>query len=93
MIGNKASNFLVRKQQTNHRSIHDAVRCGDVVQLEYMVKNGAGINEVENETKFTPMHCACYMGALEVHFFGVCHNASFTLIIPHCVIINIKLFL
>jgi len=36
-----------------------------------MVKNGAGINEVESDTKFTPMHCACYMGALEVsRMFG-----------------------
>lgn len=60
---------LVRKQQTNYRSIHDAVRSGDVSQVEYMVKNGAGINEVESDTKFTPMHCACYMGALEVRIY------------------------
>ena len=56
----------VRKQQVNYKSIHDAVRNGDVLQVEFMVKNGAGINEVESDTKFTPMHCACYMGALEV---------------------------
>ena len=59
----------MRKQQVNYRSIHDAVRNGDVLQVEFMVKNGAGINEVESDTKFTPMHCACYMGALEVSIF------------------------
>ncbi len=56
----------------NYRSIHDAVRSGDVLQVEFMVKNGAGINEVESETKFTPMHCACYMGALEVNLITWC---------------------
>ena len=61
--------FAVKKQQVNYKSIHDAVRNGDVIQVEFMVKNGAGINEVESDTKFTPMHCACYMGALEVHIY------------------------
>lgn len=30
------------------------------------MKNGASINEVEEKEKFTPVHTACNVGALEV---------------------------
>ena len=49
-----------------YQSIHDAVRNSDVLHLEAMVKNGASINEVEDRDKFTPVHTACNVGALEV---------------------------
>lgn len=39
---------------------------GDVLELEAMVKNGASINEVEEKDKFTPLHTAANIGALEV---------------------------
>ncbi|KAI8770636.1 ankyrin repeat domain-containing protein 42 isoform X1 [Biomphalaria glabrata] len=54
---------------TNYQSIHDAVRNCDVLHLEVMVKNGASVNEVEPRDKFTPLHTACNVGALEcVHW-------------------------
>ena len=51
---------------TNYQTIHDAVRNCDVLHLEVMVKNGASVNEVEPKDKFTPLHSACNVGALEV---------------------------
>ena len=35
-------------------SVHDAVRNGDVLELESMIKRGASINEVDAREKFTP---------------------------------------
>ena len=53
-------------QKKKYTGIHGAVECGDVLELEAMVKNGASINEVEEKDKFTPLHTACNSGALEV---------------------------
>ena len=47
-------------------STHEAVRNGDVEELEFMVKNGASLNEIDEKDKFTPLHWACHVGALEV---------------------------
>jgi ankyrin repeat protein len=47
-------------------SIHEAVRFGDVTELQAMVQNGAGINDVDPKFKFTPLHWACNYGSLEV---------------------------
>ena len=58
--------------QKKYASIHDAVSAGDVSALETMVKNGASINEVDERDKFTPLHCACNVGALEVCFCHYC---------------------
>ncbi|KAH3879584.1 hypothetical protein DPMN_003489 [Dreissena polymorpha] len=52
--------------QKKYANIHEAVNAGDVVALETMVKAGASINEVNERDKFTPLHCACNVGALEV---------------------------
>ena len=49
-----------------YKNIHDAVRHGDVEEMEMMVKQGASINEVDDHDKFTPVHWACHVGALEV---------------------------
>lgn len=57
--------FTVQKR---YSSIHDAVAHGDVNALETMVKSGASINEVDDKDKFTPLHTACNVGALEVTF-------------------------
>lgn len=35
------------------------------------MKNGASINEVEEKEKFTPVHTACNVGALEVSHIRV----------------------
>nr|XP_002124556.2 ankyrin repeat domain-containing protein 42-like [Ciona intestinalis] len=65
-----------------YTSIHDAVRHGDIAQLEFMVKNGAGINEVETSTKFTPTHCACFVGALECLHWLLWHGADTSDVTP-----------
>ncbi|CAK8690548.1 unnamed protein product [Clavelina lepadiformis] len=73
---------VAKKQQANYKSIHEVIRHGDVIQLEVMVKNGAGINEVEPETKFTPVHWACYVGALECLHWLLWHGADTTDVTP-----------
>jgi len=55
-----------KKREHNYSSVHEAVKHGDALKLEEMIKSGAGINEVNMESKFTPMHTACYVGSLEV---------------------------
>lgn len=47
-------------------SIHEAVRFGDVTELQAMVQSGAGINDLDPKFKFTPLHWACNYGSLEV---------------------------
>ncbi|KAL5005053.1 hypothetical protein ScPMuIL_018509 [Solemya velum] len=63
-------------------SIHDAVLSGDVVELENMVKTGASINEVEEKDKFTPLHTACNVGALECLHWLMWHGSDATVITP-----------
>ncbi len=59
--------FFPARRDAKYSSIHDAVRNGDVRELEAMVKNGASVNEVDStKDKFTPVHWACHRGALEV---------------------------
>ena len=48
-------------------SIHEAVRFGDVLELQSMVQRGAGINEADGKFKFTPLHWAAHHGTLEVN--------------------------
>lgn len=48
-------------------SIHEAVRFGDVLELQAMVQRGAGINTLDNKFKFTPLHWAALHGTLEVN--------------------------
>ncbi|CAG5115429.1 unnamed protein product [Candidula unifasciata] len=64
-------------------SLHDAVRNSDVVQLELMVKNGVSINEVDPKHKFTPLHTACNVGALECVHWLLWHDADPTVTTPH----------
>ncbi|KAK3801224.1 hypothetical protein RRG08_010447 [Elysia crispata] len=67
---------------TNYQSIHDAVRNCDVLHLELMVKNGASVNEVEPKDKFTPLHTACNVGALECVHWLLWHGADPTVTTP-----------
>lgn len=56
-----------RAKATKLSSIHDAVKLGVVEEVEYMVKEGASVNEVDKtKDRFTPLHWACEKGALEV---------------------------
>ncbi|XP_022084879.1 ankyrin repeat domain-containing protein 42-like [Acanthaster planci] len=57
-------------------NIHDAVRSGDVLELEAMVKRGASINEVDAKNKFTALHWACHCGALECLHWLLWHGAD-----------------
>ena len=44
------------------------MKSGNVKLLEQKVKDGASVNEVDStRDRFTPMHWACYKGALEVY--------------------------
>ena len=52
-------------------SIHEAVRYGDVLELQAMVQRGAGINDVDSKFKFTPLHWAAHHGSLEVRMCEV----------------------
>ncbi|CAI9715375.1 repeat domain-containing 42-like isoform X2 [Octopus vulgaris] len=49
-----------------YSNIHEAVKAGDVNELTKMVKCGASVNEIRGRDKFTPLHTACDIGALEV---------------------------
>lgn len=69
-------------QKKKYTGIHGAVECGDVLELEAMVKNGASINEVEEKDKFTPLHTACNSGALECVHWLLWHGADATVSTP-----------
>ncbi|XP_052277014.1 ankyrin repeat domain-containing protein 42-like [Dreissena polymorpha] len=68
--------------QKKYANIHEAVNAGDVVALETMVKAGASINEVNERDKFTPLHCACNVGALECLHWLLWHGADTTVTTP-----------
>ncbi|CAB4028011.1 ankyrin repeat domain-containing 42-like, partial [Paramuricea clavata] len=59
-------------------SIHEAVRFGDVTELQAMVQSGAGINDVDLKFKFTPLHWACNYGSLECLHWLLWHGASYS---------------
>ncbi|XP_038069458.1 ankyrin repeat domain-containing protein 42-like [Patiria miniata] len=63
-------------------NIHDAVRNGDTLELESMVKRGASINEVDSKNKFTALHWACHCGALECLHWLLWHGADLNVKTP-----------
>ncbi|XP_072120446.1 ankyrin repeat domain-containing protein 42-like isoform X2 [Mobula birostris] len=63
-------------------SIHDAVKAGNVAELELMVKNGAGINEVDPIHKFTPLQWAALSDSLECLHWLLWHGADMTNVTP-----------
>ncbi|XP_077987625.1 ankyrin repeat domain-containing protein 42-like isoform X2 [Glandiceps talaboti] len=63
-------------------SVHEAVRNGDVLELESMVKRGASINEVDAKDKFTPLHWACHAGSIECLHWLLWHGADTTVTTP-----------
>ncbi|WAR27946.1 ANR42-like protein [Mya arenaria] len=68
--------------QKKYVNIHAAVSAGDVKALELMVKAGASINEVDEKDKFTPLHSACNVGALECLHWLLWHGADTTVTTP-----------
>ena len=63
---NYEGDFLFADKSRHLSSIHEAVRFGDVTELQAMVQSGAGINDLDSKFKFTPLHWACNYGSLEV---------------------------
>lgn len=63
-------------------SVHDAVRTGNVLELEAMVKRGGSLNELDPDNKFTPLHWACHSGALECLHWLLWHGADLTVTTP-----------
>lgn len=57
-------------------SIHEAVRYGDVLELQSMVQRGAGINDADSKFKFTPLHWASHHGSLECLHWLLWHGAD-----------------
>ncbi|KAH0625229.1 hypothetical protein JD844_033534 [Phrynosoma platyrhinos] len=54
------------------KTIHEAVKTGNVKKLAEMVKCGISLNELDPVHKFTPLHWAAHSGSLEaLHLNGV----------------------
>ncbi|XP_019499019.1 PREDICTED: LOW QUALITY PROTEIN: ankyrin repeat domain-containing protein 42, partial [Hipposideros armiger] len=66
------------RKKVHFRSIHDAVRAGDVKQLSKIVEHGASVNEVDIFHKFTPLHWAAHSGSLECLHWLLWHGADIT---------------
>ncbi|KAK1168202.1 ankyrin repeat domain-containing protein 42-like [Acipenser oxyrinchus oxyrinchus] len=73
--------FTVRKKKC-FATIHEAVKSGDAEELAYMVKNGASINEVDREHKFTPLQWAAHTGSLECLHWLLWHGADTSDVTP-----------
>ena len=58
--------MIIFTEKVRLANIHEAVRYGDVLELQSMVQRGAGINDVDSKFKFTPLHWAAHHGSLEV---------------------------
>lgn len=69
----QTTNFLILNviaEKVRLANIHEAVRYGDVLELQSMVQRGAGINDLDAKFKFTPLHWAAHHGSLEVWIFS-----------------------
>ncbi|XP_012580672.1 PREDICTED: ankyrin repeat domain-containing protein 42 [Condylura cristata] len=66
------------RKKVHFRSMHDAVRAGDVKQLSEIVEHGANVNEVDVLHKFTPLHWAAHSGSLECLHWLLWHGADIT---------------
>ncbi|XP_069747069.1 ankyrin repeat domain-containing protein 42-like isoform X3 [Narcine bancroftii] len=75
-----AGKLVARKK--HFISVHDAVKAGDVVELELMVKSGACINEVDPIHKFTPLQWAAQSDSLECLHWLLWHGADMTDVTP-----------
>ncbi|XP_077307528.1 ankyrin repeat domain-containing protein 42 [Lithobates pipiens] len=70
-----STNAAVQKKKA-YSSIHEAVKYGDVEQLEKIVKSGTRVNEVDPVHKFTPLHWAAHSGSLECLHWLLWHGAD-----------------
>ncbi|XP_063160809.1 ankyrin repeat domain-containing protein 42 [Candoia aspera] len=67
-----------RPKKTKCKSIHEAVKTGNIEQLNEMVTFGISINEVDPVYKFTPLHWAAHSGSLECLHWLLWHGADQT---------------
>ncbi|XP_044297780.1 ankyrin repeat domain-containing protein 42 [Varanus komodoensis] len=58
------------------KSVHEAVRAGNVEELSKMVACGASMNEADPVHKFTPLHWAAHSGSLECLQWLLWHGAD-----------------
>ena len=61
-------------KKIQYSSIHEAVKNDDVVEMQSMVQQGAGLNDVDPKFKFTPLHWAAHQGSLEVYLLMLVKN-------------------
>ncbi|KAG8514779.1 Ankyrin repeat domain-containing protein 42, partial [Galemys pyrenaicus] len=66
------------RKKVHFRSMHDAVRAGDIKLLSEILERGANINEVDVLHKFTPLHWAAHSGSLECLHWLLWHGADIT---------------
>ncbi|XP_032075597.1 ankyrin repeat domain-containing protein 42 [Thamnophis elegans] len=67
-----------RPKKPKCKTIHEAVKTGNVKQLDEMVTFGVSINEVDPVYKFTPLHWAAHSGSLECLHWLLWHGADQT---------------
>ncbi|XP_061484938.1 ankyrin repeat domain-containing protein 42 isoform X4 [Rhineura floridana] len=66
------------KKKPKFKSIHAAVKAGNVEELQKMVSFGTSINEVDPVYKFTPLQWAAHSGSLECLQWLLWHGADKT---------------
>ncbi|XP_057302052.1 ankyrin repeat domain-containing protein 42-like [Hydractinia symbiolongicarpus] len=57
-------------------NIHEAVKHGDVIELQRMIQQGADINGVDPKFKFSALHWAAHYGSLECLHWLLWHDAD-----------------
>ncbi|XP_070800140.1 ankyrin repeat domain-containing protein 42 [Pituophis catenifer annectens] len=67
-----------RPKKPKCKTIHEAVKTGNIKQLDEMVTFGVSINEVDPVYKFTPLHWAAHSGSLECLHWLLWHGADQT---------------
>ncbi|XP_008106363.1 ankyrin repeat domain-containing protein 42 isoform X2 [Anolis carolinensis] len=65
-----------KKKMPVCKTIHDAVKTGNVKQLAEMVKCGTNLNEADPIHKFSPLHWAALSGSLECLHWLLWHGAD-----------------
>jgi len=79
LFGCQASrNLFSIAKKDQYSSIHEAVKNDDVVEMQSMVQQGAGLNDVDPKFKFTPLHWASHQGSLECIHWLLWHGADYS---------------
>uniref|UniRef100_A0A670ZNS8 Uncharacterized protein n=2 Tax=Pseudonaja textilis TaxID=8673 RepID=A0A670ZNS8_PSETE len=67
-----------RPKKPKCKTIHEAVKTGNIKQLDEIVTFGVSVNEVDPVYKFTPLHWAAHSGSLECLHWLLWHGADQT---------------